>query len=141
MMKRKANPPVVNRKDCIIGCDRCVAVCPSFVLEIVEGKSDVVRGQWCETRSNRNSDVERRKCVDGITANKEHCRKLVENSIGIVTALNPIIGYQNSTAIAKEALETNRSVYDLVLEKGLLTKEKLDEILSPENMMRPRFVR
>jgi len=47
MMKQKANPPVVNRKDCIIGCDRCVAVCPSFVLEIVEGKSDVVRGEWC----------------------------------------------------------------------------------------------
>ena len=75
------------------------------------------------------------KCVDGITANKERCRELVVNSIGIVTALNPYIGYENSTAIAKEALEKNLSVYALVLEKKLLTKEKLDEILSPENMI------
>ncbi|MEN6441957.1 MAG: aspartate ammonia-lyase [Syntrophobacter sp.] len=80
------------------------------------------------------------KCVKGITANIEHCRKLVENSIGIVTALNPIIGYQNSTVIAKEALESGRSVYDLVLEKGLISKSELDEVLSPENMMRPRFL-
>jgi aspartate ammonia-lyase len=81
------------------------------------------------------------KCVDGITANRDQCRKLVEQSVGLVTALNPLIGYENSSAIAKEALETNRSVYDLVLEKGLLTKEKLDEVLSPENMMGPRYVR
>jgi nitroreductase/Pyruvate/2-oxoacid:ferredoxin oxidoreductase delta subunit len=46
-MKRKANPPGVNREDCIIGCERCVAVCPSFVLRIVGGKSEVVRGDWC----------------------------------------------------------------------------------------------
>jgi len=80
------------------------------------------------------------KCVDGITANREHCRKLVEQSIGVVTALNPFIGYQNSTIIAKEALQSGKAIYDLVLEKGLLTKERLDEILSPEHMMRPRFI-
>ncbi len=65
---------------------------------------------------------------------------MVEGSIGIVTALNPIIGYENSAAVAKEALESNRSVYDLVLEKGLLSRDALDEILAPENMMRPRFL-
>ena len=80
------------------------------------------------------------KCVDGIEANRERCRKMVEGSIGIVTALNPIIGYENSAAVAKEALESNRSVYDLVLEKGLLSRDALDEILAPENMMRPRFL-
>lgn len=80
------------------------------------------------------------KCVDGITANREHCRKMVEQSIGVVTALNPFIGYQNSTIIAKEALQSGKAIYDLVLEKGLLTKERLDEILSPEHMMRPRFI-
>lgn len=80
------------------------------------------------------------KCVDGITANREHCRKMVEQSIGVVTALNPFIGYQNSTLIAKEALQSGKAIYDLVLEKGLLTKERLDEILSPEHMMRPRFI-
>ncbi len=80
------------------------------------------------------------KCIDGITANKEHCHDLVINSIGLVTALNPTIGYENSTAVAKEALDTKRSVYDIVLEKKLLTKEELDELIRPENMIQPRMV-
>ena len=75
------------------------------------------------------------ECVVGITMNKERCYEMVKNSIGIVTALNPYIGYKNSTKVAKEALETNRSVYDIVLEKELMTKEKLDEALDPKNML------
>lgn len=82
-------------------------------------------------------DTLRQKCITGITANKEVCLNMVRNSIGIVTALNPYIGYKNSTQIAKEALETGRSVYDLVLEKELLSQEKLDAILDPENMLKP----
>ena len=73
-------------------------------------------------------------CVNGITVNVEHCQKMVKNSIGIVTALNPYIGYKASTKVAKEALETGGSVYDLVLEHGLMTKEKLDEALDPKAM-------
>jgi aspartate ammonia-lyase len=75
------------------------------------------------------------ECVLGITVNKERCLEMVKNSIGIVTALNPYIGYKTSTKVAKEALETNRSVYDIVLEKGLMTQEKLDEALDPSNML------
>ena len=75
------------------------------------------------------------KCVLGITVNKERCLEMVKNSIGIVTALNPYIGYKSSTKVAKEALETNRSVYDIVLEKGLMSQEKLDEALDPKNML------
>lgn len=82
-------------------------------------------------------DTLREKCVDGITANREVCLNMVKNSIGIVTALNPFIGYKNSTKIAKEALETGKSVYDLVLEHGILSKEQLDEILDPKNMLKP----
>ncbi|MBN1199946.1 MAG: aspartate ammonia-lyase [Bacteroidales bacterium] len=82
-------------------------------------------------------DSLRYRCVDGITANAENCRKMVEKSIGLVTALNPFIGYENSTLIAKEALETGASVYDLVLEKKLLSKKELDRILDPETMIRP----
>src|SRR5690606_1822232 len=82
-------------------------------------------------------DTLREKCIIGITANKEVCLNMVRNSIGIVTALNPYIGYKNSTVIAKEALESGRSVYDLVLEHGLLTREKLDDILDPKNMLQP----
>ncbi len=80
----------------------------------------------------------RYRCVDGITANEEVCRKLVENSIGLVTALNPVLGYEKSSKIAKEALETGKSVYDLVLEHKMLSKEKLDDLLKPENMIQSR---
>ena len=75
------------------------------------------------------------ECIKGITVNAEHTAEMVRNSIGIVTALNPYIGYKQSTKVAKEALETNRSVYDIVLEKGLMTKEKLDEALNPQEML------
>ena len=75
--------------------------------------------------------------VDGIIANEERCRRYVHDSIGVVTALNPIIGYKNSTKIAKEALETGRGVYELVLEHEILSKEDLDTILKPENMIKP----
>jgi aspartate ammonia-lyase len=84
-------------------------------------------------------DTLREKCVTGITANKDVCLNMVRNSIGIVTALNPYIGYKNSTEIAKEALETGRSVYDLVLERGILSEERLNEILDPENMLKPHL--
>jgi aspartate ammonia-lyase len=80
------------------------------------------------------------KCVNGITANAEHLRRGVENSIGIVTALNPYIGYANATEIAQEALVTGRSVYDLVLAKKLLTPEQLDQILQPDVLTRPRAI-
>mgnify|MGYP002621682701 FL=1 len=80
-------------------------------------------------------DTLRTKCIDGITVNGEHCEAMVKNSIGIVTALNPYIGYKNSTKIAKEALETGGSVYDIVLEHKLLSKEELDRILDPETML------
>ena len=78
------------------------------------------------------------RCIEGITANEAYCHRHVENSIGLVTALNPILGYDTSTMLAKEALERDASIYDLVLEKKLLTKEKLDEALSPESMTKPK---
>lgn len=90
-------------------------------------------GRACRTLAER--------CVTGITANREVCRRMVEQSIGLVTALNPYIGYEKSTEIANLALATGRSVYEIVLEKGYLSKETLDEILSPENMTRPRYIK
>ena len=80
------------------------------------------------------------KCVRGITANREHLRATVEHSIGILTALNPYIGYANATSVAQEALATGRGVYDLVLERGLLTKEVLDSVLRPEILTRPQAI-
>jgi aspartate ammonia-lyase len=88
-------------------------------------------GRGCRTLAER--------AIVGITANREHMRRMVERSIGLVTALNPYLGYEKSTEIANEALATGRAVYDIVLEKGYLSKEALDDILSPENMTRPRY--
>lgn len=88
----------------------------------------------------RAMDMLRKHCIEGITANEQHCRELVEHSIGLVTALNPYIGYENSTRIAKIALETGRGVLELVREENLLDEELLAEILRPENMIAPRSI-
>ena len=74
------------------------------------------------------------RCVRGITANTERLRLTVEQSIGLVTALNPHIGYASATAIAQEALATGKGVAELVLEHGLLTAAQLEELLSPERL-------
>lgn len=81
------------------------------------------------------------KCVRGITANRDRCRELVMNSIGIVTALNPVIGYEGATLIAMEALATGRAVYDIALEKSGIDKETLDQIFSIDNILSPVFFR
>ena len=88
-------------------------------------------------RLGRGSITLVEKCIDGITANKERCYELVVNSIGIVTNLVPVIGYEKSAAAAKEALATGKSVAEVVCEQGYLTQEQLDTLLSPENMLRP----
>lgn len=76
-------------------------------------------------------------CIKGITANRDVLKETVRRSIGIVTALNPYIGYAAATEVATEAHLTGRGVYELVLEKGLLPKERLDAILRPETLTRP----
>jgi aspartate ammonia-lyase len=82
--------------------------------------------------------VLRERCVEGITANPTRMRHFVEHSIGIVTALVPVIGYENATSVAKEALESGRGVYDVVMARGLLTRDQLDRVLDPESMTGPK---
>jgi aspartate ammonia-lyase len=78
--------------------------------------------------------VLRERCVEGITANPDRMRWFVEHSIGIVTALVPVLGYETATDIARTALATGSGVYDLVQERGLMTREELDRVLKPEAM-------
>lgn len=78
----------------------------------------------------------RTKCIDGITANEQICKHYVNSSIGVVTALNPHIGYEKASQIAQSALDTGQSVTELVLKEGLLEQSDLDEILSAKNMVR-----
>ncbi len=80
------------------------------------------------------------RCITGIEANREICRGYVDNSIGLVTALVPVIGYELSAAVAREALQTGASVTSLLLDRGLLSREQLEDLLRPENMTDPREI-
>jgi aspartate ammonia-lyase len=82
--------------------------------------------------------VFRERTVVGIEANRDRIRELLEHSIGIVTALVPYIGYEKASAVAREALERDRGVYELVVEKEWMTRAELDRVLSPDTMTRPR---
>lgn len=143
IMPGKVNPviPEVMSQICykVMGNDLCVTMAGD-AAQMELNAMEPVMAQCCFESLDlltNGFDVLRTRCIDGITANEEKCKNEVYNSIGVVTALNPVIGYKNSTKIAKEALETGKSVYDLVLEHDILTKEDLDTILSPENMLHP----
>lgn len=143
IMPGKVNPviPEVVNQVCfkVIGNDFTITMAAEAaqlqlnVMEPVLAHTLMESMQWLENAFVTLAD----KCVVGIKANVEHNKELVLGSIGIVTALNPYIGYKASTKIAKEALETGRGVYELVLENNLLSKEKLDEILDPQHMLAP----
>ena len=79
-------------------------------------------------------------CVDGITANRDLMLASVKNSIGIVTALNPYIGYANATEIATEAFATGKGIVEIVLARGLMNEEMLNEVLRPEVLTRPQAI-
>lgn len=143
IMPGKVNPviPEVMNQVCykVIGNDMTIALASDngqLELNVMEPVIAYCLFESIHLLTN-GLDTLRTHCIEGIEANVEHCRKMVENSIGIVTMLNPIIGYKESTKIAKEASETGRGVYELVLEHGILTKEQLDWILRPENMIKP----
>ena len=143
IMPGKVNPviPEAMNQICykVIGNELCVTMAGE-AAQMELNAMEPVMAQCCFESIDlmvNGMDTLRTRCVDGIIANKEHCISNVHNSIGVVTALNPVIGYKNSTKIAKEAMATGRSVYDLVLEHDILSKEDLDTILSPENMIKP----
>lgn len=143
IMPGKVNPviPEVMNQICykVIGNELCVTMAGE-AAQMELNAMEPVMAQCCFESIDlmvNGMDTLRTRCVDGIIANEEHCKANVHNSIGVVTALNPVIGYKNSTKIAKEAMATGRSVYDLVLEHDILSKEDLDTILSPENMIHP----
>ena len=141
IMPGKVNPviPEVTNQVCfkVIGNDTTV----SFAAEAGQLELNVMEPVITESLFEslwwlRNAiDTLTEECILGITVNKEHCYEMVKNSIGIVTALNPYLGYKTCSKVAKEALDTNRSVYDIILEQKLMTKEKLDEALDPKQML------
>ena len=77
------------------------------------------------------------KALDGLLANEEQCRYFLEKSLGLATALNPIIGYEKAAEVAKEAQKTGKTVKEVILEKGYLTVEQMEQVLSPEKLTEP----
>ena len=147
IMPGKVNPviPEVVNQVCylVIGNDVTVtfaAEAGQLQLNVMEPVLAYCLFQSIETLT-RASTTLRELCIDGITANAEHARNMVMNSIGIVTALNPILGYEATAAIAKEAFETGGSVIDIARATGLLDDDKINEIFSIENLMHPKFIR
>ncbi|MGP9558546.1 aspartate ammonia-lyase [Psychrobacter sp. AOP7-A1-24] len=144
IMPGKVNPviPEVVNQACfhVMGVDNAIAMAsesgqlqlnvfePVMAFNLFTGMS--MLSNVCEVFATR--------CIDGLMMNNEACRVEVFNNIGLVTALNPHLGYESSSYVAKKAQETGGSVYDIVLGEKLMNKETLDFVLSPANMVYPK---
>ena len=141
IMPGKVNPvipEVVNQVAYeVIGSDATISIaCESGQLQLNVFEPLVAYKLFTSINMMRRSFYTlAEKCVDGITANEDVCMEYILNSVTLVTCLNPILGYEKSSSLAKEALATNKRVYDIILEKELFTKEELDELLHPKNMV------
>ncbi|EXI62600.1 aspartate ammonia-lyase [Mannheimia granulomatis] len=145
IMPAKVNPvvPEVVNQVCfkVIGNDTTVtfaAEAGQLQLNVMEPVIGQAMFESIELLANACINL-RDKCIDGITANREICQNYVFNSIGIVTYLNPFIGHHNGDIVGKICATTGRGVREVVLERGLLTEEQLDDILSLENLMNPTY--
>ena len=144
IMPGKVNPviPEMVNQVCyqIIGADVTISMaCEASELELNMAEPIIAFNLFFGLTLLRNAAIAlHTRCISGIEANRERCLAYVQNSIGLVTALGPALGYERSSQIAKEALATGASIYSLVLEKGWLTKAQLDDLLTPEKMTSPR---
>ena len=148
IMPGKVNPvipEVVNQTAFyVIGCDLTVTLAASAgqlqlnVMEPVLGFA-----LFSSIKAMQNAVIAlREKCVLGITANADRTREMVLNSLGIVTQLNPILGYRQCAEIAREGFLENKSIHQIVVrERKLLSQTKWDEVFSLENLIRPGFIR
>ena len=145
IMPGKVNPviPEVVNQTCfyVVGADITVTMaCEAGQLELNVMEPVIAHSLFSSLMYLHNAfRTLATRCIEGITANEDVCSNYVRNSIGLVTALNPYIGYEKSTEVAHEALSSGKSVYDIVLARGYLKKEDLDDILLPANMIRPRY--
>ena len=123
----------------VIGCDTTVgAATEAGQLELNVMMPVIAWNALHSSTILRNAmTVFASRCVDGIEANAERCRELLERSTALATALSPYIGYAKTAEIAKESVRTGRPIRELVLERGLMDARQLDRILSPEVMTQP----
>jgi aspartate ammonia-lyase len=145
-MPGKVNPsiPEMVNQVCyqVFGCDTTVAAaCDAGQLELNVMMPVIAwNSLHASTILREAMRTLRERCVDGIVANEARARELLDRSTAPATALSPYIGYAATADIAKESVRTGRSIRDLVLERGLLERERLDEILSVDAMTRGGIV-
>ena len=143
IMPGKVNPviPEVMNQICfkIMGNDLTVSLAAQAGQLQLNVMEPVIASSVLESiRIMQNGSATLRvNCIEGIEARREVCQEYVDKSIGVVTALVPVLGYKPSTQLAAEALHTGKGVVELVREKGLLSEQQIAEILAPERMARP----
>jgi aspartate ammonia-lyase len=143
IMPGKVNPvmPEVMNEVCFkaIGNDATVTIASQDGLLQLNAYEPVVAVALFETQGLlfKCMPLFRKQCIEGITVNKDVLDHYMERSVGIVTALNPILGYEKTTELAKEALETNKGILELIREKKLLTEAQIKELMDPANMTAP----
>jgi aspartate ammonia-lyase len=143
IMPGKVNPsvPEMVNQVCyqVIGCDVTVAAAAEAGQLELNVMMPVIawNALHMSTILRESMKALRVRCVDGIDADAERCRELLDRSTAVATALSPYLGYARTAAIAKEAVQTGRSIREIVLERGLMDARRLDEVLSVENMTRP----
>lgn len=133
------NEVIANRAGEILGCPKgsYKMVHPNDHVNMAQSTNDVIPTAGKLTVLDLLAPLEKAvdtlivNCITGITANRKHCKDLMESSAGIATALCPHIGYKASATIAKIAVKTGKSVRELVLEQGIMTEKELEEVLDP----------
>jgi aspartate ammonia-lyase len=140
IMPGKVNPvmPELMNEICykVMGNDLTVTIASSNGLLQLNAYEPVVAVAIMESQAllYKTMPLFRKNCIDGITANEDVLKNYIERSVGIVTALNPVLGYEKTTELAKEALETNKGILELIREKKLLTEKQIEELLDPAAM-------
>lgn len=144
IMPGKVNPviPEVVNQVCfrVIGNDVAVTMAAEAGQLQLNVMEPVIIGCLVEGQTLMQNAVKtlREKCIEGITANPDVCKAFVERSIGLVTALNPVLGYEKATELAAEALRTGKGIVELIRERKLLTDVQIADVLDPKKMLGPR---
>jgi aspartate ammonia-lyase len=143
IMPGKVNPvmPELMNEICfkVMGNDVTVTVASHAGLLQLNGFEPVVPVAIMESQGLlfKGIPLFRKQCIDGITANEDVLKNYIERSVGIVTALNPVLGYEKTTELAKEALQTGKGILELIREKKLLTEDQIKDLLDPAKMTNP----
>ena len=144
IMPGKVNPSIAEMVNqvCyqVMGCDVAIAMaCEAGQLELNVMMPVIAWNALHSSRILRSAmTVFRSKCVEGITADAERARELLDRSTAVATALSPRIGYEATAEIAKEAVRTGKSIRQIARERGILTEAELDSLLSPARMTAPK---